>query len=255
MRHESTKRSSLAVGTLVAMVSASTLAEESPHSVSANVGLTTDYLFRGISRSNEDPALQGGFEYGYSPLGLYAGAWASSVEFEHQVSDPVSLEIDYSAGLRGRFPVGIAWDLGGVFYSFPDQHKDSAIPSEHAEARGSLGYRFEHVLFAPAVSVLGAWSPDYLGREDDGVYGAGRLDLRLPRAFDLGFTIGHQAVDGPLTGSNIDDYTHWRVGIAHAFLGLNFDASYYDALNAEDCGNDLCDERVVFSISTSKELF
>ena len=46
---------------------------ESPHSFTANVALTTNYMFRGISQTGNGPAVQGGFDYSYKPLGLYAG--------------------------------------------------------------------------------------------------------------------------------------------------------------------------------------
>ena len=47
---------------------------------SANVTLTSDYRFRGISQTGEDAAIQGGFDLGFEP-GFYIGTWASSVDF------------------------------------------------------------------------------------------------------------------------------------------------------------------------------
>ena len=49
--------------------------EESAHSISANVLLATEYLYRGITQTNEDPTLQGGFDYGHAS-GFYIGTWA-----------------------------------------------------------------------------------------------------------------------------------------------------------------------------------
>ena len=56
------------------------VAEDSPHEFSANVALSTDYMYRGGSQTNEQPAISGGFDYGHSS-GLYAGLWASNVDF------------------------------------------------------------------------------------------------------------------------------------------------------------------------------
>ena len=53
---------------------------ESPHSFSANVAMTTNYLFRGVSQTGNGPAIQGGFDYVYTPLDLYAGVWGSNVD-------------------------------------------------------------------------------------------------------------------------------------------------------------------------------
>ena len=46
--------------------------------LSANVALATDYVWRGISQNNEDPALQGGFDYEHASgfyLGMYFLNW------------------------------------------------------------------------------------------------------------------------------------------------------------------------------------
>jgi uncharacterized protein (TIGR02001 family) len=66
---------------------------ESPHEFSANVAITTDYRFRGISQTNEDPAIQGGFDYAYAPYSFYAGVWASSLEFGLGAPDNASTEM------------------------------------------------------------------------------------------------------------------------------------------------------------------
>ena len=55
-------------------------APTSTHTLSANVGLFSEYVFRGITNSNEGPAIQGGFDYAHAS-GFYAGAWASNIEF------------------------------------------------------------------------------------------------------------------------------------------------------------------------------
>ena len=46
---------------------------------SGNVAMTSDYTWRGVSQSNEDPAIQGGFDYANGLF--YAGTWASNVDF------------------------------------------------------------------------------------------------------------------------------------------------------------------------------
>ena len=53
--------------------------EAGPVTVSANVALTSDYRFRGVSLSNGDPAIQGGIDVGHDS-GFYVGTWASSIE-------------------------------------------------------------------------------------------------------------------------------------------------------------------------------
>ena len=66
--------SSLATSAVVTMPAAQ--AEES--AVSANVGLFSDYRFRGHTQTGEDLALQGGFDFA-ADNGFYAGNWNSSI--------------------------------------------------------------------------------------------------------------------------------------------------------------------------------
>ena len=54
-------------------------APSSPDTFSANVGLFSEYVFRGITNTNEGPAIQGGFDYAHES-GFYAGVWASKAE-------------------------------------------------------------------------------------------------------------------------------------------------------------------------------
>ena len=60
-----------------------------PGTFSANVALTSEYLFRGLSQNDDAPAIQGGFDYEVEvakPVSLYAGAWGSNVDFNEASS-------------------------------------------------------------------------------------------------------------------------------------------------------------------------
>src|SRR5574340_1096378 len=85
-------------------------ATASPHMFSANVGLATDYIFRGISQTSHNPALQGGIDYMHAS-GLYAGVWGSNVSWIADsgavATGSVTLELDTYLGFRN----GIAEDF------------------------------------------------------------------------------------------------------------------------------------------------
>ncbi|WP_292773230.1 TorF family putative porin, partial [Methylophaga sp. UBA5100] len=55
--------------------------EDGAHSVTANVLIGSDYIFRGISQTDNNPTIQGGIDYGHAS-GLYVGTWASNVDFD-----------------------------------------------------------------------------------------------------------------------------------------------------------------------------
>ena len=93
---------------------------------SANVAITTDYTFRGISQSGGDAAIQGGFDW-VSEL-FYVGTWGSTVDFNddlenpftgEQISDGSSLEIDFYAGYTPSFG-DLSLGFGVTYYLYPD---------------------------------------------------------------------------------------------------------------------------------------
>jgi len=80
--------------------------------VSANVALTTNYIWRGTTQNMEDPAIQGGFDYA-AESGAYAGVWGSSVDF----GGDESTEIDFYAGY-GFSAGSVDLDLGVIAYTY-----------------------------------------------------------------------------------------------------------------------------------------
>ena len=66
--------------------------------VTGNLGLTSDYRFRGISQSQNAPAVQGGIDYAHSS-GLYVGNWNSSVSSQVYTNGS-GVESDLYAGWK-----------------------------------------------------------------------------------------------------------------------------------------------------------
>ncbi|HEY6599625.1 MAG TPA: TorF family putative porin, partial [Pseudomonadales bacterium] len=83
--------------------------------IAGNVTLATDYRFRGISQNNGgfSPAIQGGFDWS-SDVGLYIGTWASNVNFSEG-----AVETDVYGGFKGSFSDELAYDIGILYYGYP----------------------------------------------------------------------------------------------------------------------------------------
>ena len=65
--------------------------------------------------------------------------------------------------------------------------------------------------------------------------------------------MGYQDVeDDKSSGSSGFDYTRRQIGLSKKVFGLILDPSYADAHNQRDCEGSLCDGRVLFSISDSR---
>ncbi len=91
------------------------VASESGLELSANVALTSNYVWRGMTQTDNSPAIQGGFDLGYK--GLYVGVWGSNVEFGSTYDE--SMELDVYAGYAGEL-AGIGFDIGVIEYAYPN---------------------------------------------------------------------------------------------------------------------------------------
>ena len=221
-----------------------------PHSFSANVTLTSDYVYRGVTQTNEGPALQGGFDYSHAS-GFYLGVWASNLEFngEDTTNDP-SLEIDVYGGMSGEFQNGLGWDVGALYYIYPDQNEDTANDYDFLELYGSLSYTWD-TEYQPTADIGVAYSPDFYGEDDTGIWVHGGLGFSIPDMVDPYVQVGYQDVDGDKSTDGFD-YTYYAIGVSKTIDILTFDLSWQDSDSPVcDGGDDDFCEAVVFSISSS----
>ncbi len=225
-------------------------AQEFPHEFSANVTLSTDYRFRGISQTGKDPSLSGGFDYSYAPFGFYAGVWASNLDFGVPDPDPAGLEIDFYGGIAGETAAGIGWDIGATYYFYPGSDTGPGVEDyDFIEFYGALSYDFG--LFDAGVGI--AYSPDYFFESGDAVYVSGDIGIPLPAGFALAGHLGYQAIDDNAQFGT-PDYLDWSISVSKEIGIFTFDLSYVDTdLNRAQCfgGGNVCGSTVLFSISAN----
>ena len=237
-----------------ALFMSSLVSAESPHEFSANVALSTNYMYRGGSQTDNGPAISGGFDYGHAS-GFYLGTWASNVDFSGQLgATSTNIEIDIYGGVAGEFSNGISWDLGGLYYWYPgtddfDETNNIGGNPDFFEVYGSLGYTFGGDL-EPSVGVFMAYTPDYFGEIGDGFYVAGDFGISLPHGFSLAAQIGHQDLEESNGGV---DYSHYSIGLSKDIGIFTLDGSWYDSLDDADVwwGGDNYVEALVFTVSSS----
>jgi uncharacterized protein (TIGR02001 family) len=97
-------------------------APEPDYTLSYNVGVTTDYRYRGISQSRLKPALQGGVDFAHKN-GVYLGAWASSISWikdntPNGVSTKGPIELDLYGGYKAELSKELAYDVGVLQYAY-----------------------------------------------------------------------------------------------------------------------------------------
>lgn len=193
-------------------------------SVDGEAILLSDYRFRGISRSDEDPALQGALTLS-TDSGFYLGGRGTTL---HHAGALGGGELDLYAGYGANLGLGTSLDAGLLYYYFPDGRGDT----DYVEPYASLSHQLGPVLGTAGVKY--APKQDALGGEDS-LYAFGQLEAGIPTTpLTLTAEAGHQDLGA------FGDYWTWSLG-ARAILGpVNAGIRYVDtdlpALPNQDAG-------------------
>ncbi len=222
-------------------------AEAAPASdltVAYNVGLYSQYIFRGLTQTDRKPALQGGVDLTHSS-GFYLGAWGSNVSWltdgnnngaeAGYYNSGGSLEIDIYGGYRTEIAKsGITLDVGALQYYYPGHRRSSMARANTTEVYGALSYGWLQA------KLSGVVSPDAWGTGDArGTYYA-ELNANVPLS-DLagakdglasGITglvhVARQDFDG--VNSSAASYNDYKIGVQKTFDGsLNVGAFWSKA--------------------------
>lgn len=195
-----------------------TAAETSPHTLTGNVGLFTQYIFRGLTQTDKEAALQGGFDYAHSS-GFYLGTWGSNISWLRDFgtyNGGGSLELDLYGGLKGTFgKTDFGYDVGLLQYWYPGSVTPGANKADTLEVYGALTWKWLSAKLSYAISdkVFGVANAD-------GTY---YLDLSanipLAEKFALQLHYGDQKFTGN-TGAFDNDanasYKDWKIGATYS---------------------------------------
>lgn len=230
-------RNLLVFGFIAAATAAPAFAQEV--TVTGNVSLVSDYAFRGISQTEENPALQGGFDASFGDSGFYVGTWASSINFAGYGGG--NLELDIYGGYK--FALGpVAMDVGVLGYFYPGADDDFTGDLDFYEvyAKPSIALSDQFTLGGNI-----SYSPDFQNETGDAFYYEVNGTFVASPELSFSGAVGMQDVDTAGFFAGEDNYTTWNVGGTYSALGLGFDLRYVgtDVDNA-----DAYDDRVVFSI-------
>jgi uncharacterized protein (TIGR02001 family) len=95
-----------------ALLAGPTFAQAEGVTTSVKAGVTTDYIWRGLSQSNNQASMFAGVDIGTDLV--YLGAWAGQVKY-----DTANLETDLYAGVKPAIGP-VTFDLGVIGYMYPD---------------------------------------------------------------------------------------------------------------------------------------
>ena len=212
-------------------LSALTLPSVASAEVSANVGVVSNYFFRGVTQTDDAAAVQGGLDYAHES-GLYAGTWASTVDF----NDGTSYELDLYAGYGGSFG-DLGYDVGYIYYAYPDGED-----LDFGEIYGSLTYSYFTAGLAYTVNSQADAGPF---TEGDLYYYAG-VDVPFGESgYSGSLYYGYYTFDDDgEPGFGDLDYGHWSAGLSKdagdfGSFGLNLEMADIDPTEGDSNSDDL----------------
>ena len=250
----------LAIATFAAAIVPGLASGMPASSITGNVALTSDYLFRGLTQSWGRPAIQGGADYA-DPNGVAAGFWASSVSGRSYPGG--ALELDLYASYGQAINNDWSWRAGVYGYVYPGANLDQAGLASRSlntiEANVAVGWRQFTLKYSRALT-------DYFGVDTEQGYrgassGTGYLQLGatfpLNDAWSLALHAGHTryttTLETPLgNGARDPGYsdvgatlkyqlaTHWSLsaGLTYATNAdfYRHTSSFLDASDTRDVG-------------------
>jgi len=114
------------------------------HTLTGNMGLYSQYIFRGLTQTDKQPALQGGFDYSHSS-GFYAGTWMSNISWLRDFgtyASGASLEMDFYGGFKGSIAEDIGFDVGLLQYYYPGDTIPGATKADTLEMYGAITWKW-----------------------------------------------------------------------------------------------------------------
>jgi uncharacterized protein (TIGR02001 family) len=236
-------------------------------SLSANVALASEYVFRGVSQTGQEPALQGGFD---ATCGIfYAGVWASSLDWgvDNAGGTAAHLEVDVYAGIKPKTGP-ITWDLGVIYYMYPGGNEPAFAGGGGFSDPNFLEFKVSasgEIWKDGTLTGTVFYSPDYT-LETGAVWtfevgfaqALPKMGMFTPTISVLyGHQIGDDARYAALIGNLDDSYSYWNAGVTFAFLEKwSLDLRYWDSSLGDNLGGGAfctgplfqCDERFVATL-------
>ena len=211
-----------------------------PYTITGNFGIYSQYVFRGLTQTDQKPAFQGGFDYA-NTNGIYLGTWGSNISWLHDAgvcNHGCSLEWDLYGGWKYAINDDWGTDIGVLYYYYPGSYVGGATNPDTTEVYGAVSWKW--------VSLKYSYSVDHTFGVPDT---AGYLDLSanypINDAWTLNAHVGRQDYQGSTNGvsNNVFDYTDWKLGVTWVVAGYNIGA-YYTDTNAKDAGYTLAGRNI-----------
>jgi len=207
------KVSLLAIGMAFAS-SGNALADDNGVDISVTLTGATEYVWRGVSQSNQNPAIFGAVNAAFGN-GFYAGLGAENVDFGAGV--PIDVEYDMWAGWGGKLS-DFDVSLTAIRYGYLNAPSGSDLDTY--DFKGAIGRSFEKVNLG--VNVF--YTPDYFGVEESAVYYEAVAGYKINDKWSIDGNVAKQTIS-----NSSADYATWGIGASYAVTdNVTLDLRYLD---------------------------
>jgi len=202
--------------------------------VEANIGATSNYVWRGATQTDDGAAISGGIDYGHES-GLYVGTWASNVDF----GGGGEVEWDVYAGYGGEAN-GVGYDFGYIAYLYPDS-RDSNFHELATSVSYGLFSAGANFTFASDVDDTAAGAEGFI---DGDIYLYSGLSYDISDTWSAGFTLGYYMFEDDGVGGAELDYVHGQLDLTKS--AGNYGDFTFSLSAAEEEANGGDDDLKVF---------
>ena len=178
------------------------------------VALTTDYVKRGVTQSDSDPALQLGAEFSFDS-GFYLGAWGSTIDVSNGPTRQRDQEVNYYAGYLFTATDSLRFSATAVAYVYPGQTGNVDYDYQEYSLTGNFDDR---------VWLEFAYSPDLYNTG----YSSTNIDLYAEWPLNNSWTIGAGAGHYDTSDLTGKSYQYWQLGITKSFRWADIDLRFHD---------------------------
>lgn len=171
--------------------------------LSGNIGAVSNYLWRGVSQTQDSVAIQGGIDYSHDS-GFYGGTWLSNLDF----GDDTSYELDLYAGLSGNISEDVSYDLSYLYYAYPDANGDINF----GEATASISWQWLSLAYSHTLHGDSDIASDPLDSDDMGYWQA-NVSVPLSETLTLDLHYGYSEGDIVQSWYGIKDYSDYSLSL------------------------------------------
>ncbi|MBB64913.1 MAG: hypothetical protein CMO81_07585 [Waddliaceae bacterium] len=186
--------------------------------LAGSILFTTDYRFRGLTQSDEEPAIQAELHYLHDS-GAHVGFWGSSVDFND--GDEAHVEIDAIIGYEFTIE-DFDFDVGFIYYLYPGAI--SSLNYDYPELYVSAQYPIYDDL---TVGLSMSYSWDFIGNTGNCFYPHANIEWTINDWASLFAGLGYQFLEQE-TSPGLPDYLNWELGITLTHEHLSATLKYVD---------------------------